>query len=562
MPDFNITWIDYTIVGLYLVFTIGVGIWFARGERDAEGYFLAGRNFTWPLVGLSLLATNHSGASYIGLSGAGYTEGVAIFNYEWMGALFFIFFLFFFLPFYYRRAQVFTTPEFLESRFDRRSRLAFSGFLLIAAVFVDLSVTLYAGAIAIGVLFPGAPLWTIIVVLALVAGFYTILGGLAAVIVTDSIQAVMFMVGAIAISIAVFTRIDSLEQARAAAPPDAFSLIQPLSDDALPWLGLITGLLVLNVYFTCMNQVIVQRAFSARSLDHGRWGILFGAGMKLTLLFLLIIPATFGNVLYPNLENPDMIFPVIAFDGSLPIGLRGVILAALIAATMSSIDSILNALSTVVTMDFVRPARPDFSFPELKGTTIALHDIDAERLETAGMMARWTSDQLGGQIVAAAILVFAVIWAPQIARFETLFQYIQSAVGYTTPPIAVAFLLGIFWRHQPHRATATAAFVTIVTGILLGVVMFSIIQLPGLQLFQLQFLYAAAILFVLSCALMVGISLVTPPPSEEKVHNLVWSRELWREETRELEGKPWYTNYRYLSLGLIVVIAIFFVVFW
>ena len=349
-------------------------------------------------------------------------------------------------------------------------------------------------------------------------------------IITDSIQTVMFLIGGIAIAAVVYPQISSLDQARAAAPPEAFSLIRPLSDDSLPWLGLITGVLVINLYFACVDQTLLQRAFSARSLDHGRWGILFGAGMKLTLLFLLIIPATFGNVLYPDLENPDMIFPVIAFD-ALPIGLRGVILAALIAATMSSIDSILNALSTVVTMDFVRPARPDLSQQTLMRV---------------------------GQIVAAAILVFAVIWAPQIARFETLFQYIQSAVGYTTPPIAVAFLLGIFWR----RATATAAFVTIVTGILLGVVMFSIIQLPGLQLFQLQFLYAAAILFVLSCALMVGISLVTAPPPEEKVQNLVWSRELWREETRELEGKPWYTNYRYLSLGLIVVIAIFFVVFW
>ena len=530
MPDFQITWIDYTIVALYLVIVLAVGLWFARGNENAEDYFLAGRNFIWPLVGFSLLATNHSGASYIGLSSAGYAQGIAVFNYEMVGALFLIFCLFFFLPFYYRRAQVFTTPEFLENRFDRRSRMAFSAYVVLSSVFIGIAVALYAGAIAIRVLFPEIPLWAAIAGLALVAGFYTVLGGLAAVIVTDSIQTVMFLIGGVAIAAVVYPQISSLDQARAAAPPEAFSLIRPLSDDSLPWLGLITGVLVINLYFACVDQTLLQRAFSARSLDHGRWGILFGAGMKLTLLFLLIIPATFGNVLYPDLENPDMIFPVIAFD-ALPIGLRGVILAALIAATMSSIDSILNALSTVVTMDFVRPARPDLSQQTLMRV---------------------------GQIVAAAILVFAVIWAPQIARFETLFQYIQSAVGYTTPPIAVAFLLGIFWR----RATATAAFVTIVTGILLGVVMFSIIQLPGLQLFQLQFLYAAAILFVLSCALMVGISLVTAPPPEEKVQNLVWSRELWREETRELEGKPWYTNYRYLSLGLIVVIAIFFVVFW
>lgn len=530
MPDFQITWIDYTIVGLYLIIVLAVGIWFSKGNEDAEGYFLAGRNFTWPLVGFSLLATNHSGASYIGLSSAGYANGIAVFNYEMVGALFLIFSLFFFLPFYYRRAQVFTTPEFLESRFDRRSRLAFSAYVVLSSVFIGIAVALYAGGIAIGVIFPEIPLWAAIAGLALVAGFYTVLGGLAAVIITDSIQAVMFLIGGIAIAAVVYPQISSLDQARVAAPPDAFSLIQPLGDDSLPWLGLVTGVLVINVYFACVDQTLLQRAFGARSLDHGRWGMLFGAGLKLTLLFLLILPATFASVFYPNLENPDSVFPVLAFD-ALPIGLRGILLAALIAATMSSIDSILNALSTVVTMDFVRPARPDLSQQTLVRT---------------------------GQIVAAAILVFAVIWAPQITRFDTLFEYIQSAIGFTTPPIAVAFLLGIFWR----RATGTAAFTTIVTGILLGLVMFVVTQIPSLQLFQIQFLYAAAILFVLSCALMVGISLVTAPPPEEKVKNLVWSRELWREETRELEGKPWYQNYRLWSLVLIAIIVVLLISFW
>lgn len=530
MPDFNITVFDYAIVGLYLVATVAIGLWFSRRNRDAEDYFLGGRNFVWPLVGLSLLATNQSGASYVGLAGSGYSNGIAIFNYEWMGAMFFIFFLFFFLPFYYRRAKVFTTPEFLESRFDRRSRVAFSVFLLIAAIFVDIGASLYGGGVVISVLFPGVPLWTIIVGLALLAGLYTITGGLSAVVITDSIQAVMFLIGGLAIAVAIFTQVGSIEEARAAAPPNAFSLVRPLDDSEVPWLGLITGLVVLNLYFACVNQVTVQRAFGARSMDHGRGGALFGAGLKLTLLFLLIIPATFGNVLYPNLDNPDSVFPVLAFD-LLPIGIRGILLAALIAATMSSLDSVLNALSTIVTMDFVRPVRPD---------------LDQQSLVRIG------------QITATVILIFAVIWAPQITNFPNLWGYLQSVLSFTTPPIAAAFLLGIFWK----RATATAAFTAIVVTIPIGVVSFFITQISAFQLFSLQFLYAAAILFVFSCVIIVGVSLVTDAPSDEQVQNLVWTPDLWREETKELEGKPWYVNYRFWSLVLILITAALVILFW
>ena len=530
MPEFDITWIDYTVVALYLVFTIGLGIWFARGKRDTEDYFLGGRSFTWPLVGLSFLATNHSGASYVGLSSAGYANGIAVFNYEWMAGMLLIFALFFFLPFYYRRARVFTTPEFLERRFDRRSRVAFATYIVLSSVFIGIAVALYAGAIAVTLLFPGVPLWVAVVGLAVFAGVYTITGGLAAVIVTDSVQAVMFLVGGAAIAVAVFTQIGSIEEARAAAPPDAFNLVQPLSDSELPWLGLFTGLVFINLYWACVDQVQIQRAFSARNMDHGRGGLLFGAGLKLTLLFLLILPATFANVLYPNLENPDRLFPVLAFD-MLPIGLRGLLLAALIAATMSSLDSVLNSISTVFTMDFVRPARPDLS----QQTLVRI-----------------------GQIAATVVLVFAVIWAPQIARFDTLWGYIQSAVGFTTPPIAAAFTLGIFWK----RATGTAAFATIAAGIPIGVACFFVTQISAFQLFTLQFLYAAALLFALSCALMVGVSLATAAPDEEKVRDLVWSRELWQEESKELEGKPFYANYRFWSLVFMVIVAVLVIIFW
>ena len=176
MPEFQITALDIIIVVAYIAGTIGIGIWFSRGKEDAEGYFLGGRNFIWPLVGLSLFATNQSGTSFIGLSSSGYANGIAVFNYEWTGAVILVFFVVFFLPFYIR-SRVYTMPEFLEKRFDRRSRYAHSAYTVLAETFIGLSASLYAGGITINLLYPNIPLWVSIVVLGVVAAGYTVVGG-------------------------------------------------------------------------------------------------------------------------------------------------------------------------------------------------------------------------------------------------------------------------------------------------------------------------------------------------------------------------------------------------
>jgi solute:Na+ symporter, SSS family len=246
------------------------------------------------------------------------------------------------------------------------------------------------------------------------------------------------------------------------------------------------------------------------------------------LLFIIILPATAAVVLYPNLDNPDRIWPILAFD-LLPIGLRGVLLAALIAALMSTIDSNLNAISTIITMDFVRTLRPDIGQQALVGI---------------------------GRIATAILMIIAVTWAPQITNFPTLWEYFQSAVSYLTPSIVAVFVMGIFWR----RVNGTAAFATIVVGLSLGVVGFILNEVIGV--FEIQFLYAAAILFAFACVLMVAISLLTSPPPAEKTDGLIWNNSYWREESRELAQKPLYYNYRYWSIALAGVTAIIVIVFW
>ncbi len=527
MPAYQITWIDIAIVVAYIVATIGLGIWFSRGNEDTEGYFLGGRNFLWPLVGLSLFATNQSGTSFIGLSSSGYANGIAVFNYEWTGAMILVFFVVFFLPFYLR-SRVYTMPEFLGNRFDSRSRYAHSAYTVLAETFIGLSASLYAGGITINLLYPNVPLWVSIAALGIIAAGYTIVGGLSAVVITDAVQAVTIIIGSIIITILVLGRIDSLDQVREAGPEDAFSLIQPASDPAVPWPGLLTGILVIGVYYFCMNQIQVQRVLGARSLDDGRLGALLGGALKLTLLFIIILPAVLATAIYPNLENPDQIWPTLALD-LLPIGLRGLLLAALIAALMSTIDSVLNALSTVITMDFVRTLRPNTSQEALVRT---------------------------GRIATAVLLAVAVIWAPQITNFPTLWGYLQAAVSYLTPSIVATFILGIFWR----RSNALGSFVAIMVGLPVGVIGFILNEVIGV--FQLQFLYAATILFFFACLLMVVVSLLTSPPPEEKTDDLVWDLSLWREESRELAEKPWYWNYRYWSVVLLAITAVIVIAFW
>lgn len=495
-------------------------------NENAGEYFLGGRNFAWPLIGFSLFMTNMSGVQFVGYTGAGYSQGISVFSYEWMAAIILVIFVFFILPFYLR-SNVFTLPEFLGKRYDERSRLAFSAFSIFAPLFLELSAALYAGAIVVNTLFPVFPIWVAILGLALLSVAYTAFGGLRAVVISDTIQGVVLLAGSAAIAFAAFRAIPSWQAVEQATPQGHLNIIQPVGDEALPWPGLLTGVLLIGLYYWTSNQFVVQRTLGARNLDHGRWGSLMAGAMKLPILFLMILPGAAAVVLYPNLENPDQAFSLLAFD-LLPVGLRGMILAALIAAITSTVDSILNSVSTLVTMDFVQRFRPQTSEQGLVRV---------------------------GRIVTLLATVVVCIWAPQIINFTSIIGYLQSALSYVTPPIIAVFLGGILWV----RANRHGAFWTLATAVPLGAVFFILNEVMGV--FSIQFLYAAGISFVASVLLLVGISLATTPPPREQVEELMWSPEFWRAESRELRGKPLYANYRFLSVCLVVSTAIIVYIF-
>ena len=521
MPDFKLHPIDITIVGIYIVFVVWFGFRIGKKHKSAEDYFLAGRSMIWPFIGISLFASNISSTTLIGLAGDAYSTGISVYNYEWFATVILVFFVIFILPFVLK-SQVYTIPEYLERRYDGRARTYFSILNLFLNIIVDTAASLYVGGLMLKLIFPDIPMWQTISALAVVAGIYTIAGGLAAVIYTDAIQTVMLLLGSVIISIAAFSKVGGWEAITAQVSPDMLSLIRPLDDPGVPWLGLFTGLPLLGVYFWCNNQFMVQRVLSAKNLWHGRLGSLFAGLLKLPVLFIMVLPGTAAILLYPGLERADLVYPTLMFD-LLPTGLLGLVMAGFIAALMSQIDSTLNSASTLVTVDFVAKAKPNLSQRQLM------------------IIGRW---------VTLSFMVLAALWAPQIEKVGSIWKYLQSVLSYTVPPVVAMFLIGTFWK----RANAHGAFLSIVVGVLLAVVFFYINEIAGI--INIHFLYIAPILFVVCTLLIIIGSLITQPPDQKKVSELTWSIAFYKSETDELRSLPWYKNYRILSVFLTIITII------
>lgn len=527
MPRFELHALDLVMVGVYTVLIVGLGCYFAWRTKTTDDYFLAGRSLTWWLIGFSLFASNISSSSLIGMAGEGYGTGIAVYNYEWMAAVVLIIFVVFFLPFYLR-ARIFTIPEFLERRFDVRSRYYFSGVTIIGNILIDTAGALYAGALVVQMIYPTFPLWQSIIILGVVAGLYTVAGGLAAVVYTDAIQAVLLLLGSIVIAGLAFQEVGSWQTVTDVTPPEMLSIIRPADDPVMPWPGLLTGVFLLGFYFWGTNQFMVQRVLGARDLEQGRWGALFAGALKLPAIFIMVLPGTFARVLYPELQNPDMAFPTMLFD-LLPVGVRGVVMAALVAAIMSSVDSTLNSASTLVTMDFVKKLKPDASNRVLV---------------------------IAGRVTTFVFMVLAVAWAPQILNFPSLWRYLQQVLAYLSPPIVTCFVMGIFWP----RANRHSAFAALVIGHLVAAGM--LVTGEMMDLYNLHFLYVPPILFAVCVVVIVVVSRKGEEPSEEKIRGYTWSPHFYRQETERLQHLPWYKNFRVQSVILLAVTTVLIAMFW
>lgn len=546
MPQPHLSNLDLWILAIYALAMIVLGAIASRDTKGAKDYFLAGRNMNWFMIGFALFASNISSTTLVGLAGDAYSTGISVYNYEWMAGVVLVFFSVFILPMVLR-SQVYTMPEYLERRFDRRARTMFAWLTLFLNIVVDTAASLYAGSLLLEFVFPQIESWQLIAVLALLTGIYTVLGGLSAVMITEVVQAFILLIGSALITVFALGKIEGgWATVLAMTPPEKLSLIRPLNDPGVPWLGLITGVPLLGFYFWCTNQFMAQRMLAAKSLAHARGGALLAGLLKLPVLFIMVLPGTMAILLYPKLDRPDLVFPALMFD-LLPAGILGLALAGFIAALMSSIASTLNSASTLITMDFVRPARPN------------LQDAELTRI---------------GRIATLVFMVLAVLWAPQIGRFESLFKYLQQILSYTVGPVVALFLLGSFWR----RANAAGAFWALSLGFAGGAVLMGLnAVLPGLAStspdnatlqalngaigLHLHFLYIGPILFVFSSLVLIIVSLATAPAPADQIEAFIWTPKLYRDEAALTTG-AWWKDYRLQALGLMGLTAAILFSFW
>ncbi len=472
--------LDYVVLGTYLLVLIAVCVRVSRRSPDSDELFLAGRSLGAGVVGLSLFASNISSTTLIGLPGAAWSSGIAVANYEWMAALVLVFTAVFVAPTLLGN-RITTLPELLERRFDARMRKYLSGVSVFLSIVLDTAGSLFAGALVLQVFFPGLPLGGTVAALAVFAGLYTAAGGLRAVVYTDVLQSVVLLAGSAMLAWLVFAEFDfSWAAVKASMPADHLSLIRPMDDPNLPWLGTLIGLPVLGFYYWTMNQYVSQRLLGARDMKAAGGGALLAAGLKLLPLFLMVLPGAMAISLLPDLQRGDEVFPRLLAEYA-PAGLVGLVLAALLAAIMSSVDSALNSASTLITLDFVQPRRPG---------------LDTRALARLG---RW---------ITLGLMALAALWAPMIDSFPGLFSYLQQAFAYVTPPLVAVFALAFLDKRLGPRA---ALFAT-ASGHAFSVCWFVTTQLGWVDL---HFTIVAGLLFAVTLGfawVWRGLLAETPAP--------------------------------------------------
>src|ERR1700686_1331482 len=494
--------LDLTIIGVYFLVVYGIGFYFSRKERTSVEYLLAGRDIGWFFIGASLFVSNISTEPFIGLSGTGASSGLAVGHFEWLACLILLILGWVFVPFYLR-SNVFTMPEFLERRFNRASAVYLAGISIIAYIFTKISVQLYAASVVLERV-AGWSLWKTAVVLVIATGIYTVAGGLAAVIYTDTVQTLILITGAVALTVIGLGRVGGIEHLRTMVPPDYFHMIKPISDANFPWTGIFFGAPILGIWYWCTDQVIVQRVLSARDEGHAKAGTIFAGFLKILPVFMLVLPGIIAFALFPDqVKKPDFAYPTLILN-LLPTGLVGLVMAALRAAVMGAMSSVFNSASTLVTLDFYKKIRPQASEGQLVNF---------------------------GRIATGFMVLLGLLWVPFIHYISSqLYFYWQGARVYTTPPISACFVLGILWP----RLNGTGAITSLLTGFVLGATRFVLeladraagghFESPVARwIIDMNFLNYAIFMFVVCSLVLVTVSLMTKAPDRKQLAGLTFA---------------------------------------
>lgn len=494
--------LDWIVIALYFIILFGIAIWvILQRKNNTEDYFLAGRNIGWFVVGASIFASNIGSEHVVGLAGTGASDKMPLLIYE-LHAWIVLLLGWLFLPFY-ARSGVFTMPEFLERRYSPAARWFLSIFSLAAYVLTKVSVTIYAGGIVISTLL-GIDFWVGAFATVILTGIYTILGGMRAVVYTEAIQAIILIIGAGALTVLGLQAVGGWSELKQSVGPDYFNMWRPASDPDFPWPSLVFTSSIVGIWYWCTDQYIVQRALTAKNLQVGRRGTIFGGFLKLFPVFLFLIPGVVALALKNQgvieWETPDQAFPVL-MSNLLPAGLRGLVAAGLLAALMSSLASVFNSCSTLFTVDIYKKLYPETAEKKLVQV---------------------------GRYATGIVVVLGILWIPVMQNISgVLYEYLQSVQSYIAPPITAVFLLGIFSK----RITAKGAMFTLITGLVVATfrIIFELLKdslTPG-SFFHtfgdVNFLTFAAYMFLASVLIAIVVSMMDKAPDEKKLAGLTFA---------------------------------------
>ena len=535
--------LDWVVLAIYFLALILVAVWVVlQKNKNTEDYFLAGRNVGWFVIGASIFASNIGSEHVVGLAGTGFESGTPMAHYE-LHAWIVLLLGWLFLPFYIR-SGAFTMPEFLEKRFDSKSRWFLSLFSLIAYVLTKVSVTIYAGGIVVSELL-GIPFWYGAIGVVVFTGIYTVIGGMKAVIYTETLQAVVLILGSIIISYLGLQEGGGWAELRKtviAASADHFNMWRPMSDPDFPWTGLLFGGTIVGVWYWCTDQYIVQRTLAANNIKIGRRGAIFGAYLKLLPIFIFLIPGIIAFAL--SIQNPevfsiekaDRAFPMLV-KTLLPVGLKGLVAGGLMAALMSSLASVFNSCSTIFTIDIYKKLKPNESEKKLLNI---------------------------GKLATTVIVILGIIWIPIMEKIGggVMYQYLQNVQSYIAPPVAAVFILGIVWK----RVNSKAAITTLMAGLVLLIIRLSseiyfqpeissntIVDSYMFVFATINFSHMAILMFIFSILLCVGVTLSTTEPEYSKIVGLSFGT-LTKEQ--RLENKNSYETIDViLSVTLVIIVV-------
>ncbi|MGB1131830.1 MAG: sodium:solute symporter [Flavobacteriaceae bacterium] len=546
--------LDWVVLGIYFLILIVVAVWVAlQRNKNTEDYFLAGRNVGWFVIGASIFASNIGSEHVVGLAGTGFSSGTPLAHYE-LHAWIVLLLGWLFLPFY-MRSGAFTMPEFLEKRFDSRSRWFLSVFSLFAYVLTKVSVTIYAGGIVVSELL-NLDFWIGAIGIVVFTGIYTIIGGLKAVVYTETLQTVVLILGSVIITYLGFQEVggwNELTKTVTEVSPDHFNMWRPMNDPDFPWTGLLIGGTIVGIWYWCTDQYIVQRTLAANNIMIGRRGAIFGAYLKLLPILIFLIPGIIAyaltlqnpemfNVIDSNgIERPDRAFPMLVTT-LLPVGIKGLVAGGLMAALMSSLASVFNSCSTIFTIDIYKKIKPEKSEKYLVNI---------------------------GKIATLVIVVLGIAWIPIMEKIGggVMYQYLQNVQAYIGPPVTAVFLLGILWK----RINAQASIVTLSAGLVLLIVRLSseiyfqseissgiVVDSVFFEFATINFSHMAIFIFVFSALLCVTVSILTDEPDYSRIKGLSFGT-----ITREMISKEKsYTNFDIIFSILLVLLVIGILVFF